>query len=319
MFLEEKGGEHFPLDPSVTTINASHLSSKPSSTKVKHWANQLIGMPKKIKFLKETRNRYRIDTTISLLSGPNVLNGICRGGRRIVCERNDPSQKGLGYRVKSIISCNHADYVLFQTRKVMSMFSNRVQKKSCVIPNIVSVSRTADNPSKGKIVSVGRLHPQKNYPMLIRAFAAFCKSNPNYRLHIYGRGAEQNRLEQLVTALQLEDRVVFEGFCDDMGAALSDAEMFVLSSDYEGLSNALIEAMMMGLPCISTACTGSDELITDGENGLLVPIGDEDSLCAAMRRLADDPSFRAQLAYNARIRALDFKCQDVVRKWERVL
>jgi glycosyltransferase involved in cell wall biosynthesis len=95
--------------------------------------------------------------------------------------------------------------------------------------------------------------------------------------------------------------------------------MFVLSSDYEGMSNALIEAMMMGLPCISTACTGSDELIEDGVSGLLVPLGDEDALAEAMGCLADDPALRSSLSEGARLRSLDFALEDVIRAWERIL
>ena len=110
-----------------------------------------------------------------------------------------------------------------------------------------------------------------------------------------------------------------EGFRTDIHEAIRDAEMFVLSSDFEGQSNALIEAMLMGIACISTACTGSDELIHDGVDGLLVPVGDAQALARAMCRLDGDPTLRASIERNAMQRAWEFSTENIVRKWERIL
>ena len=100
---------------------------------------------------------------------------------------------------------------------------------------------------------------------------------------------------------------------------IKEAEIFVLSSDFEGMSNALMEAMMMGLPCISTACTGSDELLKDGVNGLLTPVGDADALAKALSRLADNEKLRGTISKNAQLYSLDFEKEKVIRAWERIM
>ena len=318
MYFNKKDATYH-IDSAVTLIDASIPWPKPLPTAVGLALNRSRMFVKRARLLTDARKRYAIDTTVSLLSLPNLLNGLCRGGRRIVCERNDPSRKPLMYRLRSVLGCMLADYAVFQTEKVKGMYPERVRRKSCIIPNPDAVTCLAEPSDAHKIVTVGRLHPQKNYALLIKAFERFRRDHSGYTLHIFGRGKELERLVQLAASLGLEDSVVFEGFHDDVHAAIRDAQMFVLSSDYEGMSNALIEAMMMGLPCISTACTGSDELITHEVDGLLVPVGDEEALCSAMGRLADDATLRAELARNARIRAMDYDIDDVIRKWERIL
>ena len=106
---------------------------------------------------------------------------------------------------------------------------------------------------------------------------------------------------------------------DKIHEAVADAEMFVLSSDYEGLSNALLECMMMGMPCISTACEGSMDVIRSGENGILTEIGDQEQMASAMARLADDPELRERLGKAAAVTAERFRKEEVVRKWIEVI
>ena len=319
MYFTEKGSETYPIDPGVTLVKAASPDVPVFPTLLGRRLTSLLTLWRRRSMLKAFKKKEGIETTISLLSMPNLLNAICKGGRRIVCERNDPSQKPKRYQQKIAVSCKRAEYVVFQTEKVRRMFPEAVQQKSCVIPNPVEITCIAKPNAKKKIVTVGRLHPQKNYPLLLKAYSIFEATHPGYSLHMFGVGAQLDKLRELADALGVADSVIFEGFCPDVHEAISDAQMFVLSSDYEGMPNALIEAMMMGLPCISTACTGSDELIADGQNGLLVPVGDADSLAAAMGRLADNASLRAKLASNARIKALDFALDDVIRKWERIL
>ena len=117
----------------------------------------------------------------------------------------------------------------------------------------------------------------------------------------------------------MEHAVILEGFRDDIHEQIRSAKMFVLSSDYEGMSNALMEAMMMGLPCISTSCTGSDELIEDGKTGLLVPVGDEQSMTESMLKLAEDEGLCNRLSDQAQLCSLDYTVDRVIRAWERIL
>lgn len=319
MFFAPAKVEPYYVAPDVKLIDGSINVLRPAHTIPAKIRRRLLFKTRGVILPLRAHLLDHVQTTISLLETPNKANALFGGKRKVLCERNDPQQKSKSYYIRARFNYWLADYVVFQSRKVQEEFSKAIQRKSCIIPNPVSVTCHARTASSRKIVTAGRLHPQKNHAMLIRAFAAFHATHPLHTLHIFGDGKLKEDLLALVESLGLQHAVFFEGFCDDVHAAISDAEMFVLSSDYEGMSNALIEAMMMGLPCISTTCTGSDELITDGEDGLLVPVGSTDDLCQAMTRLADDAELRARLAYGARLRALDFRLEDVIRKWERIL
>ena len=142
---------------------------------------------------------------------------------------------------------------------------------------------------KKVFAAVGRLEPQKNFPMLIKAFSEFHKEEKDYQLIIYGEGKERTNLEKLIKQLNLEGSVSLPGRNKDVLNAINDSAAFILSSDYEGMPNALIEAMCMGMPVISTDCPsgGPRELIENQENGILIPVGDEDALVDALFSIID--------------------------------
>jgi glycosyltransferase involved in cell wall biosynthesis len=266
------------------------------------------------------RYKYNIDTTVSFLRGPNILNVMAGGKcRKIVSERNDPSCKDEYYRKRALFVNQRADHVVFQTRRVQEMYPEDVRRKSSVIVNPTEVSCMAADVKSKKIVTVGRLHEQKNQKMLLKAFSLYHKSHPDYHLYFYGEGELLQELMQAARNYNLSRCVHFEGFKEDIHEAIADAEQFVLSSDYEGLPNALMEAMMMGLACISTACNGSEVLIDHEQNGLLVPVGDAETLGKAMCRLSDEPRLRDRLGKAAALSAQEWKTERVVRLWERIL
>lgn len=266
------------------------------------------------------KRRYHIDTTVSMLHKPNRYNSLIRWrDRRIMSERNDPSRKPENEFRDAKKNYAAADHVVFQSERVKGLFSEKIQEKSTIIRNPIAVSCYADRHPKKRIVTVGRYARQKNHDLLIRAFANFRQSHPDYTLHLYGDGELRDHLRSLIDEMHLEKEVFLEGFRDDIHGSIRDARMFVLSSDYEGMSNALMEAMMMGLPCISTACTGSDELIEHEKTGLLVPVNDEQALAFAMGRLAEDEELCRRLSDQAQLCSLDYTVDRVIRAWERIL
>src|SRR5699024_245151 len=179
------------------------------------------------------------------------------------------------------------DGFVFQTEGAKSYFSKTIQNKGIVINNPVFIKYNDFNlPDKRRkvIVNVGRLHTQKNQTLLINAFKNISNYFPEYKLEIYGEGPLEYKLENQIKALDLTDKVTLKGTTNDLFAEIVDASLFVLSSDYEGMPNALMEAMALGLPCISTNCRpgGASELINDGKNGKITPIGSTEHLSHAM-------------------------------------
>lgn len=150
-----------------------------------------------------------------------------------------------------------------------------------------------------RFISVGRLAEVKNYPMLLRAFARLLRENPRCRLQLVGDGLQRAALESLARELGIAGQVSFPGFQVEVGPLLARADVFVLSSRYEGISIALLEAMRAGLPAIATRVGGMAETILDGETGVLVPDDDEQAMAAAMLRLAAMPAERERMGGNA--------------------
>ena len=151
------------------------------------------------------------------------------------------------------------------------------------------------------VAAAGRLHEQKNFELLIRAFARFYKTHHEYSLVIYGEGPERERLIKTANRLGIAGAVELPGQSKTLLQDIVDCSMFVLSSDYEGMPNVLIEAMASGLSCIATDCPigGVHALMTDGVDGLMIPVGNERALTQAMVRLADDTELADRLGTSA--------------------
>ena len=141
--------------------------------------------------------------------------------------------------------------------------------------------------------------PQKNHNILIRAFAIFSKNHPDYTLTIYGNGPQRDELLQLADSLGILDKVSLPGASKTIHEDILDADMMCLVSQREGMSNAMIEAMCLGLPCICTKVSGAIDLIKDGENGILVDIGDVDGLVEKMNFVADNTKKAKEIGENA--------------------
>ena len=267
---------------------------------------------------------YQPDVVVSFIARINIVTLLsCLGMKQriVVSERNDPARDGRSplVRLATRLLYPFAALVVFQTAWAQACFPRRLWKRSAIIPNPISVSTGALQVKSKKIVSVGRLVEQKNHKLLIKAFKVVHESHPEYSLFIYGDGPLRTELVKQVDALGIAHAVFLPGVVPDVHEKIADAEMFVLSSDYEGLSNALLEAMMMGLPCISTYCAGSDEVIVDGENGLLVPVGNHVALAEAMIKMIESPSLARELGQRSRASASRFRKEEVIKDWNSIL
>ncbi|MBQ6475461.1 MAG: glycosyltransferase [Clostridia bacterium] len=291
--------------------------------------NRNAGMPEKIRcirrqadMLRKIKRELNADVTVSLGNIANLINALSKGtGKTACCERSNPklSWGKNGQTIMTKFAFRRADLVVFQSETVRNMFAKKIRRKSCILKNPVMIPEKACSCRKKKIVSLGRLTAQKNQTLLIRGFARFHKRHPEYTLRLFGEGELEGPLRELIASLDLSDSVFLEKNDPDVHSRIRDAEMFVLSSDFEGLSNALLECMSMGIACISTACEGSRDVIRNGENGLLTRIGDEEGLAEAMCMLAEDPELRCRIERQAREDMKAYDRYSVVNDWEKAI
>ncbi len=270
-------------------------------------------------FFKQNAN-----IVISFLAPFNMLALVSHLGLKskiIVADRNDPRYVPANPILRGLrnILYSMANGVVLQTQHNKSYFSKRIQSKSVVIYNPVDLKekrgQALRTPKRDKIVCVGRLMPQKNQSMLIRAFALIQPQFPTYKLVFYGDGPQRSILEQKAAQLGIADKVVFAGNIKNVFDKISDAKLFVLSSNYEGMPNALIEAMCLGLPVISTDVSGTEELIENGKSGFIVSRKSPEKLAEAMRQVLSDEMLQKQFAYQAEKLNDKLQVSVIVNQW----
>lgn len=286
----------------------------------------MTGSGNKLKNLFAIRKYFKKNgkVIISFLAPFNIMAIAANFGSGvpiIAADRNDPTKVPSNTIVRKVrdFLYRFATGVVVQTQKNKAYFSRGVQKKSRVIYNPIDLKDYAGIALKiekeKKIVTAGRLMPQKNQKMMIRAFASVHAKHPDYKLVIYGEGPSREELEQLVKELNLTEHVLLPGNVSDIHDHIKNAEIFVLSSDYEGMPNALIEAMCLGLPSISTKVSGATDLIADHENGLLTELDCQEQLETAMLELIEEKVLAEKLAANAAKLNEELEVSKIMQQW----
>ena len=304
----------YRLDDSITRYTLT--DGENSGNKIK----------KNLKFITNTRKickEFKPDVAVSFLPEPNfrfLLGTVGMNFKKIVSVRCDPPReyptKLLQIAAKNLYKW--ADGVVFQTPDARDWFGKKVRNNSEIIFNQVDERFFAakfDGQRKG-IVTAGRIDPIKNHAMLVDAFSKIAdKTDEN--LYIYGEGRLRQPLEEQIERLGLTDRVFMPGNTDDIIGTVGSARLFVLSSDYEGLPNALLEALAMGVPSISTDCPcgGPRMVMKDGENGLLAPIKDADVFAEKMLWALEHPEEMEKMGQCAVERAQAFQPDRVYKMW----
>lgn len=259
--------------------------------------NKLSGIKRffmKIKYLVKLFQAERPDIVVTFLfnmEAPTIIAGILTGTPVIASVRNGANSYSRGVRIFRKITYPFIKGVVFQSKAVQQHRDFAKLKNGKVIMNPMS-SEILDKQIPVKfdqrnnwIINVGRLDEQKNQKLLINAFKVIHDEFPLLELHIFGAGPLERELKELLEQLELNQFVFLEGTMNDAVFKNKNARLFVMSSDYEGFPNALAEALVCGLPSISTKFDSgvAEELITDGVNGFLCKVGDTNDLIEKMR------------------------------------
>ena len=319
LYLTEDA-EHifYPLDPRIRIVGIT-VNKK----------NYAARVPSYIKKLSRDLKEQGTDIVISFITRTNIIS-ICAckriGVPVIISERNNPYMVPASklWRVIRDFVYRYSDGAVFQTRNARDYFCTKVVAKSVVIKNPMSeaVSINYDyNIKENRIVSICRLDPQKNLSLLIHAFNKIHTRIPDYTLHIYGDGTQKEMLSNLITVLNLKESVFLDGKTENVVEVLKKAKIFVLSSNFEGLSNSVMEAMCVGTACVVTDSPsyGNRELISRGYNGFLVPCNDVDAMAEQILCLANDDALIKIVAGNSRKLYESTNSKAVIKEWENYI
>ncbi|PWT26929.1 glycosyltransferase family 4 protein [Butyrivibrio fibrisolvens] len=279
-------------------------------------------------FIKKTIKTLKPDYVISLsMYTTNILltlGGIIRNYKLILSERNDPRRLPES-RIKKIardFSYYFADGMVIQTENVRDYFPAFLRNKAFVIPNPVeSVSKEIADKREKKIITCSRLVVQKNIVLLLDSFAQIRKDFSDYTLHIWGEGPLKPKLVQHSIKLGIDNAVFFHDFEKDVIKKNSSAMVYVSTSDYEGISNSMLEALAVGMPVVCTDCPvgGARLAIIDGENGFLVSVGDKEKIIEVVERIICNEELAKRISINAAASMDRFSKEKISDIWKKYI
>lgn len=290
------------------------------------------GMMKTIHRLHKYVKKTKPDIIVSFLDSVGYaylpIARLFTKSKIVVSERVDPySYKGNKAKLRFKLM-KYAHGTVFQTKGARKFFKGKIYENSVVIPNPVVLSekiiKLRENCPKyderdNRIVTVGRLSlTQKRQDVLLDAFQILLKTHPELKLVIYGDGQDKDKIQALINQKGLADSVVLAGRTDNVEQEIFYARAFVLTSDFEGIPNALIEAMSVGVPSVSTDCSpgGAALLIDNAANGYLVPRGDAGEIAKHLKILVKDKNISEKFSKNSPQIIETYSENDIADSWE---
>ena len=311
----------------IVCIN-KHLVFYPIDEKVKVWfAEDEVKSPSILKKVFWLRNHIKDDrpdvviafmlevycVTLASLIGVSVP--------VISSERIDPHFFGRAKGLLRWLLLRRTTHLVVQTVRIKDFYSAKLQSRTTIIPNPVTDKVFSLTPTlkQKRIIAVGRLAYQKNYPMMFRAFAKVHHDFPDWQLVVYGNGPQKDEIRGVIERLGMEGHIILAGKSDHVVEEMNKSSLFVMSSDYEGMSNALLEAVCVGLPVISTDVSGARDLITEGVNGYIVPVGNERALTLALSSMLSSPEKMDEMGRQSKALAPRFREEQIVGQWEELI
>jgi len=335
--------DSYHLDPGVVRIRMSGWPGQPAGRK-KRIAATVMSLPvarrvgfyllvwRRIVELRRVLQRVSAPVILAFLGPCNVMTILAsRGlGRRvIVSERNDPARQPLRHPWNPLrrLCYRLADVVTANSRGALQTMSAYVpQQRLALVPNPLVLPRPGvDVPEVAtdmapSILCVGRLHEQKAHDVLLDAFARLPASFEGWRLTIVGRGEREATLRAQAATLGISDRIDWLGHVSDPFARYRAAKVFALPSRYEGMPNALLEAMSWGMPVVvSDASPGPLEVVKHMETGLVVPVNDPDALASALALVGGDVPLARKLGDAGRMRVSEYAVPEALAVWDRII
>jgi GalNAc-alpha-(1->4)-GalNAc-alpha-(1->3)-diNAcBac-PP-undecaprenol alpha-1,4-N-acetyl-D-galactosaminyltransferase len=285
---------------------------------------------RQIQRLKKAIVTSHPDLVVSFVNTTNIMTLFACWGLKvptIVCEHVYPAFSNLG-RIGQFLqkwTYRRAALITVPTHGALSFFPATRGYETIVIPNPVALQESDEIVSQlytddRHVVAIGKLIPQKGFDLLIKAFAQICDNHPEWTLTIFGEGAMRDELEQLCSQLRLDDRVYLPGVVTNIDAQLRKADIFALSSRFEGFPVTLAEAMAYGVPVIATDClSGPREIIHNGTDGLLVVPDNIDALAVGLDILMSDPDKRQYFSHHAPKVLNRFGVEPVMNMWDNAI
>lgn len=320
--LSDAATDSYPLPAAVNRfgLNLIKASKLP-------W-DPIINNGRRISAIRAAFQQVNPEVIISFTEKSNVLTLFASRGlniRTIIAERTDPRHHHIsfiwGYLRRKTYP--RADLLVVQTASVAAYCRREYPCPVKIIPNLaptVPDSGTRPLTARKRLLAVGRLDPHKGFKSLINVFSRLAATLLDWDLRIVGEGPEHRELEQLIAKLDLRDRVELPGWNPDIASEYAAADLFVLSSEYEGFPNALLEAMAHGLPAVSYDCdSGPRDIIRNGQDGLLVKPGDTAELERSLRQVMAGQSLRERLGGAAREVQSRFNSERIFASWDELL
>lgn len=314
--------DFFNLDPQITRIPLS-ITNRTHNLFQKIFRN----IDRIIILRKALRNSYS-PIVVSFIGTTNILTilaSLWLRKRVVICERNDPAAQSLGFFWNPLrrFIYPHADVITVNSYKNLTKLEKYIShNKLRYIPNPLIVKTHPTNLMNDQkiILCVGRLTYQKAYDILLRAFSIVVKNIPEWNLVVIGKGELEVELKNLADDLGISNNISWIGEVNDPYQYYQKASIFSLASRYEGTSNAMLEAMSIGIPVIvSSTSSGCLEYVENEITGLVFPNEDYESLAQSILRLIQDFSLSRRLGEAGREKVKENEISKVINKWEQVL
>lgn len=239
----------------------------------------------------------------------------------ITSERNDPKATPFRWKILRTLLLPFTTRHVVQTEDIKNYFSLSIQKKISIIYNPINIKQCSNeqwNNTRTSVLAMARLDKQKNYPMMISAFLKFHEKYPRFILNIWGNRGHDEQTDEIIKMIEsnhASEYIKLNGRCDDVAKEYGKAYMFLLTSNYEGFSNSMMEAVCSGVPTISTKVSGANDLIVNEKNGMLIDVNNYDQLLNSMMKLVENPSLAYTISEEGKKAREKFEESRICSEW----